>query len=120
MRVHPSGRWVYVSNRGHDSIAQLAVNDDEGTEANEEDGNRADLREESSELYPMRPLTNNYMENSTATLEEGIDLQQQSENLINRIEGSLERIQRIRQRYAGGPITRAAGYNEAESSIGQQ
>lgn len=78
---------LYRANRGQQN---------EGTEANEDNGNRAELRDESSEAYPMRPLTNNYMENSAATLEEGIDLQQQSENLINRIEGSLERIQRIR------------------------
>ncbi|MEM1109800.1 MAG: lactonase family protein [Planctomycetota bacterium] len=29
--VHPSGRFVYGSNRGHDSIAIFAVNDSEGT-----------------------------------------------------------------------------------------
>jgi 6-phosphogluconolactonase len=28
--VHPSGRWVYASNRGHDSIAQFEVNDGTG------------------------------------------------------------------------------------------
>jgi 6-phosphogluconolactonase len=26
--VHPSGRFLYVSNRGHDSIAGFALNDD--------------------------------------------------------------------------------------------
>lgn len=25
LRVHPSGRWLYVSNRGHDSLAHFAV-----------------------------------------------------------------------------------------------
>jgi 6-phosphogluconolactonase len=28
IRVHPSGRYVYVSNRGHDSIAAFALDDD--------------------------------------------------------------------------------------------
>ncbi len=28
IRVHPSGKFVYVSNRGHDSIAAFAVKDD--------------------------------------------------------------------------------------------
>ncbi len=28
IRVHPSGRFVYVSNRGHDSLAAFAVRDD--------------------------------------------------------------------------------------------
>jgi len=28
--VHPSGRWVYASNRGHDSIAQFEVNEGTG------------------------------------------------------------------------------------------
>ena len=31
VRVHPSGRFVYASNRGHDSIAVLAVDRDKGT-----------------------------------------------------------------------------------------
>lgn len=29
--VHPSGRFLYVSNRGHDSIAVFAVNEQDGT-----------------------------------------------------------------------------------------
>jgi 6-phosphogluconolactonase len=29
--VHPSGKWVYASNRGHDSVALLNVNHDKGT-----------------------------------------------------------------------------------------
>jgi 6-phosphogluconolactonase len=28
VRVHPSGRFVYGSNRGHDSIAAFGVSDD--------------------------------------------------------------------------------------------
>lgn len=28
VRVHPSGRWVYVSNRGHDSVAVFRVRED--------------------------------------------------------------------------------------------
>lgn len=28
VHVHPSGRWVYASNRGHDSLAVFAVGDD--------------------------------------------------------------------------------------------
>ena len=28
--VEPSGRWVYVSNRGHDSIAVFAIDQDSG------------------------------------------------------------------------------------------
>lgn len=31
VHVHPSGRWVYASNRGHDSIAVLRVDRDTGT-----------------------------------------------------------------------------------------
>jgi 6-phosphogluconolactonase len=31
IRVHPSGKFVYGSNRGHDSIAVFAVDPDEGT-----------------------------------------------------------------------------------------
>ncbi|CAN5277733.1 hypothetical protein BH23VER1_BH23VER1_00410 [soil metagenome] len=31
IRVHPSGKFVYGSNRGHDSIAIFAVNADDGT-----------------------------------------------------------------------------------------
>ena len=30
IEVHPSGRFVYVANRGHDSIARYAVNPDDG------------------------------------------------------------------------------------------
>lgn len=30
-RVHPSGKFVYVSNRGHDSIAVFAVNSENGS-----------------------------------------------------------------------------------------
>jgi 6-phosphogluconolactonase len=30
IHAHPSGRWVYVSNRGHDSIAQFAVDPQTG------------------------------------------------------------------------------------------
>lgn len=29
--VHPSGRFLYVSNRGHDSIAVFAINEQDGT-----------------------------------------------------------------------------------------
>lgn len=29
--VHPSGKWLYASNRGHDSIAQFAVDENKGT-----------------------------------------------------------------------------------------
>ena len=29
--IHPSGRWVYASNRGHDSIAVFAVSEDDGS-----------------------------------------------------------------------------------------
>jgi len=29
--VHPSGRWLYASNRGHDSIAQFAIDQTAGT-----------------------------------------------------------------------------------------
>ena len=29
--IHPTGRWVYCSNRGHDSIAVYAVNEADGT-----------------------------------------------------------------------------------------
>lgn len=29
--VHPSGRWAFVSNRGHDSIAVFAVDGDDGS-----------------------------------------------------------------------------------------
>lgn len=29
--IHPSGRWVYASNRGHDSIAVFAVSEADGT-----------------------------------------------------------------------------------------
>jgi 6-phosphogluconolactonase len=31
LRVHPSGRFVYASNRGHDSIAVFSVEGDKGT-----------------------------------------------------------------------------------------
>ncbi len=31
IRIHPSGRFVYGSNRGHDSLAIFAVNDADGT-----------------------------------------------------------------------------------------
>jgi 6-phosphogluconolactonase len=31
VRVHPSGRFIYASNRGHDSIAVFAVDRDKGT-----------------------------------------------------------------------------------------
>ena len=31
IHVHPSGKWVYNSNRGHDSITMFAVNDTDGT-----------------------------------------------------------------------------------------
>lgn len=31
LRVHPSGRFVYASNRGHDSIAVFSVDGDKGT-----------------------------------------------------------------------------------------
>jgi len=27
IKIHPNGKWVYVSNRGHDSIARLSVDD---------------------------------------------------------------------------------------------
>ncbi|MBX7103311.1 MAG: lactonase family protein [Gemmataceae bacterium] len=30
VRVHPNGRWVYASNRGHDSIVQLSVDPKSG------------------------------------------------------------------------------------------
>ena len=29
--IHPTGRWVYASNRGHDSIAVFAVSEADGT-----------------------------------------------------------------------------------------
>ena len=57
----------------------------------------------------------NYMQNEDGLQNEGTTLQHHTENLINRIEGSLERIQRIRQRYARGPINRAAGYNDGSN-----
>ena len=31
MRLHPSGDWMYVGNRGHNSIAVYAVNKEDGT-----------------------------------------------------------------------------------------
>ena len=31
MRLHPSGEWLYVGNRGHNSIAVYQVNKDDGT-----------------------------------------------------------------------------------------
>lgn len=31
VQVHPSGKFVYMSNRGHDSIAAFAVNEKDGT-----------------------------------------------------------------------------------------
>jgi len=31
IRLHPSGDWLYVSNRGHNSITVYSVNKDEGT-----------------------------------------------------------------------------------------
>ncbi len=31
VHVHPTGRWVYGSNRGHDSIAIFAVDEDDGS-----------------------------------------------------------------------------------------
>merc|ERR1719369_1864733 len=31
IRLHPSGYWLYVSNRGHNSIAVYSVNKEEGT-----------------------------------------------------------------------------------------
>lgn len=31
MRLHPSGKWLYVGNRGHNSIAVFAVNKEDGT-----------------------------------------------------------------------------------------
>ncbi|SEW23205.1 lactonase family protein [Natrinema salifodinae] len=33
VQVHPSGRWVYASNRGHDSVAIFGVRDDGTLEA---------------------------------------------------------------------------------------
>ncbi|KXU34893.1 hypothetical protein AXK12_06575 [Cephaloticoccus capnophilus] len=30
VRIHPNGRWVYASNRGHDSIATFALDDTRG------------------------------------------------------------------------------------------
>lgn len=29
--VHPSGKWLYASNRGHDSVAQFAIDEKKGT-----------------------------------------------------------------------------------------
>ena len=29
--VHPSGKWLYASNRGHDSVAQFAIDPQQGT-----------------------------------------------------------------------------------------
>jgi 6-phosphogluconolactonase len=29
--VHPSGRWLYASNRGHDTIAAFAIEPEQGT-----------------------------------------------------------------------------------------
>src|SRR5205814_8596957 len=29
--VHPSGRWLYVSNRGHNSVALFTIDSDTGT-----------------------------------------------------------------------------------------
>jgi 6-phosphogluconolactonase len=31
IEVHPSGKFLYVSNRGHDSIAVFAIDPDKGT-----------------------------------------------------------------------------------------
>ena len=31
MRLHPSGDWMYVGNRGHNSIAVYSVNKEDGT-----------------------------------------------------------------------------------------
>ena len=30
MSVHPSGRWLYTSNRGHDSLVRFAVDPGDG------------------------------------------------------------------------------------------
>lgn len=31
IRIHPSGKWVYMGNRGHDSVAVFAVDDADGS-----------------------------------------------------------------------------------------
>jgi 6-phosphogluconolactonase len=31
IEVHPSGKWLYVSNRGHDSVVAFAIDADKGT-----------------------------------------------------------------------------------------
>ena len=31
IKIHPSGKFLYVANRGHDSIAVFAVDPEEGT-----------------------------------------------------------------------------------------
>lgn len=36
IHLHPGGRWLYVSNRGHDSIAVFAVDADSGALASQE------------------------------------------------------------------------------------